>query len=83
MKTLVVTDRGEIRALVRFEEGQVEDAPEEIGLEPLEGQQIHEIELPEELKSVDSILDLYEAVEQQYTLDADSARLTRKGESPA
>jgi hypothetical protein len=82
MKTLVITDeRGEIAGLVRYKDEQVEGGPERIELEPLEGQQVHEIELPRELEEIDSVLDLHKAIEDEYTLDANSARLTRKGQA--
>jgi hypothetical protein len=79
MKTLVITDRrGEIEGLVRYEDEQVEGAPEKIEIEPLEGQQVHEIELPRELERIDSVIDLYKAVvEGEYSLDPKSAKLTR------
>ena len=81
MKTLAITDqRGRITALVRFEEERVDEGAPEPGLEPLEDQEIHEIELPPELENMESVLDLYEMIEKEYTLDRDSARLTRKGE---
>jgi hypothetical protein len=83
MKTLVITDeRGEIAGLVRYEEEQVEGGPEKIELEPLEGQRVHEIELPRDLEGIDSVLDLHKAVEAEYTFDPNSAKLTRnKGAS--
>jgi hypothetical protein len=63
MKTLVITDqRGEIEGIVRYEDEQVEGGPEKIELEPLEGQRVHEIELPRELEGIDSVIDLYTAV---------------------
>jgi hypothetical protein len=78
MKTLVITDeRGDIAGLVRYEDEQVEGGPEKIELEPLEGQRVHEIELPRELEGIDSVIDLHKAVEAEYTFDAKSARLTR------
>ena len=84
MKTLVITDRrGEITGVVRYEEEKVEGGPEKIELEPLEGQRVHEIELPRELEGIDSVLDLYETVERDYSLDVKSAKLTRKGEASA
>jgi hypothetical protein len=83
MKTLIITDqRGEIAGLARYEDEQVEGGPEKIELEPLEGQRVHEIELPRELEGIDSVIDLYKAVETDYTLDPDSRRLTpNKGAS--
>lgn len=79
MKTLAITDqRGGITGLVRFEEEQVEGAPE-ARLEPLMDQEIHEIELPPELENMKSVLELYEMLEKEYTLDRDSATLVRKG----
>ena len=79
MKTLVITDqRGAITGLVRFEETQDKEAPE-ARLEPHTDQEVHEIELPAELEKVESVLDLYQTIEREYTLDRDSARLTRKG----
>jgi hypothetical protein len=80
VKTLVITDRlGEIVGLVCFGKEQADGAPEQIQLEPLEGQQVYEIELPPELKEMDSVLDLYKVVEREYTFDAKAAQLTRKG----
>jgi hypothetical protein len=83
MKTLIITDeRGEIAGLVRYEEEQVEGGPEKIELQALEGQQVHEIELPRELEGIDSILDLHKTVEREYTLDGTSGKLMRsKGPS--
>jgi hypothetical protein len=83
MKTLVITDqRGEIEGIVRYEDEQVEGGPEKIELEPLEGQRVHEIELPRELEGIDSVIDLYTAVGADYTLDPDSGKLTpNKGAS--
>jgi hypothetical protein len=79
MKTLIITNqRGEIEGIVRYQDEQVEGGPEKIELEPLEGQRVHEMQLPSELEGIDSVLDLYEAVEREYTLDAKSATLTRK-----
>jgi hypothetical protein len=80
MKTLVVTERGKLVGLVRYdEEERVEGGPEEIRLEPMEGQQVHEIELPRELEGTDSVRDLFEVVEREYVLDVKSLKLTRKG----
>jgi hypothetical protein len=83
MKTLIITDqRGEIAGLARYEYEQVEGGPEKIELEPLEGQRVHEIELPRELEGIDSVIDLYTAVETDYILDPDSGKLTpNKGAS--
>jgi hypothetical protein len=78
MKTLAITDqRGTITGLVCFEEEEVEGAPE-ARLEPLMGQEIHEIALPPELENMESVLELYQTIEKEYTLDRDSARLTRR-----
>jgi hypothetical protein len=85
MKTLVVTDeRGKLVGLVRDdEEERVEGGPAEIRLEPLEGQQVHEIELPPELEGIDSALDLHETIERDYAFDAKSTKLTPKGGASA
>jgi hypothetical protein len=85
MKTLVITDqRGEIAGLARYEDEQVEGGPDKIELEPLEGQRVHEIELPRELEGIDSVIDLYKAFEADYTVDPDSGKLTRnKGDASA
>ena len=53
MKTIVVTDqRGKVTGLVRFEELEDEGAPDELRMEPVEGQLTHEIELPSELERI-------------------------------
>jgi hypothetical protein len=78
MRTIAITDqRGRMTGLVRFEEEQAEGAPE-ARVEPLKGQEVHEIKLPPELENMESVLDLYERITKEYTLDRDSARLTRK-----
>jgi len=80
MKTLVIMERGELAGLVRYdEEEQVEGGPNEIRLEPMVGQEIHEIELPPELEGTDSVLDLFEVVQREYVLDTKSSTLARKG----
>ena len=82
MKTLVVTDTsGEITGLVRFEEEEVEGGPAEVAIVPLEGQRIHEVELPPELEKIESVVDLYSALEQSYAVDTDSATLIHRAET--
>jgi hypothetical protein len=84
MKTLVVTDQeGVVTGLIRFEEEKAEGAPDEVQLEPVEGQLVHEIELPAELERMDSILEIYEVVEREYRLDVKALRLTKRSETSA
>jgi len=84
MKTIVVTDQqGKVTGLVRSEERDDEGAPAELRMEPMEGQLTHEIELPSELERIDSILDLYDALERDYQVDVKAARLTKRGETSA
>jgi hypothetical protein len=80
MKTLVVTDeRGTLAGLVRYEDAKADkDAPEEAELVPLEGQKVHEVELPEELERMESALEMFETLEREYDVDPESSRLIRK-----
>ena len=52
-------------------------------MEPMEGQLTHEIELPSELERMDSIIDLYDALEREYQVDVKAVRLTKRGETSA
>ena len=84
MKTIVVTDQqGKVTGLVRFEEVEDEGVPDELRMEPMEGQLTHEIELPSELERMDSIIDLYDALEREYQVDVKAVRLTKRGETSA
>ena len=78
MKVTIVTDRsGRITGMVRSTGAESKEAPTEARIVPAPNQIVHEIELPTELDRIESPMELYLILEQNYAVDIRTAALAR------